>query len=330
MNNQKIKLLLLTALCISLLLGCKKDVGTEEDNAVLASSEEIGEENYIFGFSCMTMDNPFYITLEAAIREGLTDAECTLITKDPAQDSDRQLQQIEELIAEGIDVIFLSPVDWEKILPGLEMLKQADVKIINLDSHIKDIEYADAYIGSDNKNAGYLCGMDLLGNRPDGGKVAILESLNTNSVIDRITGFEEAIAEAENGFTITDRRDVGGDQKHAYEAAKEIFAEEEDIVAFMCENDQTALGVLTAAREDGITDVLIYGVDGSPDLKEELSKPEPLIAGTAAQSPISMGKEAAKVGLAMMRRENYERETYTEVFFMDKNNVDLYGADGWQ
>jgi len=330
MNNKKLKMLILMILCISMLTGCKKNVGSDEDNAIPASSDEVSEENYIFGFSCMTMENPFYITLEAAIREGLADAECTLITKDPAQDSDLQIQQIEEMIDEGINAIFLSPVDWEDILPALEALKAADIKIINVDSHIKDIEYADAYIGSDNKSAGYLCGEDLISKCPEGGKVVILESLVANSVIDRITGFEEAIAEAENGFTIIDRRDVMGDLQLAFEAAREIFAEEEDIVAFMCGNDQSALGVLVAAHDAGVKDVLIYGVDGSPDLKKELSKPELLIAGTAAQSPISMGKEAAKIGLAMMRGENYEKETYTEVFFMDKNNVDLYGADGWQ
>ena len=40
----------------------------------------------------------------------------------------------------------------------------------------------------------------------------------------------------------------------------------------MCGNDQIALGTLVAARTAGLTDVKIYGVDGSPDLKKELQK----------------------------------------------------------
>jgi len=330
MKKKKLQILMCLVLCFSLLSGCKNDVGTEEDNAIPVSSDEMNEEKYTFGFSCITMDNPFYITLEAAIREVIEGAEGVLITKDPSQDSDLQLQQIQEMINEGIDAIFLSPVDWEAIQPALEALNEADVRIINVDTHIKDTDYADTYIGSDNKNAGFLCGEDLLEKAPEGGKVVILESLNTNSIIDRITGFEEAIAEAENGFTIIVRRDVEGDLKLALEAAAEIFAEEEDIAAVMCGNDQIALGALVAANDAGLEDILIYGVDGSPDLKKELVKAETLIAGTAAQSPISMGKAAANIGLAMMRGEDYEKETYTEVFFIDKDNVELYGSDGWQ
>ncbi|MGL6197711.1 MAG: sugar ABC transporter substrate-binding protein [Lachnospiraceae bacterium] len=330
MKQKKYTKLIILFLCLCLLTSCKKDVGTDEDNAVPANTDEVTEENYSFGFSGMTMDLPFYITLEAAIREVIENSGSTMITKDPEYDSDLQISQINEMIEAQIDVIFLSPVDWEGILPALEALKNADVKIVNVDSHIKDTEYADAYIGSDNKNAGYLCGEDLINKCPDGGKVVILETSNTNSVVERITGFEEALAEAANGFTISVRRDVEGDYNLALQAAKDIFAEEEDIVAVMCGNDQSALGALAAANEAGLKDILIYGVDGSPDLKKELDKPGTLIAGTAAQSPLNMGREAANIGLAMMRGEDYEKETYTDVFFIDKENLELYGTDGWQ
>lgn len=331
MNKKIIKIFLLTLLSVSLLFGCKKNVGTDEDNAIPAESEEIEEDGaYVFGFSCITMDNPYYITLEAAIRETITDGGGQMITKDPKQDADLQMAQIQEMIDEGIDAIFLSPVDWEEIEGALELLKEAEVKIINVDTHVKATEYVDAYIGSDNKMAGYLCGEDLIKKSPDGGNLIILESLNTNSITDRITGFEEALCLAENGFTISVRRDVEGELNKALEAVKEILAQEDDVVAIMCGNDQSALGALVAANQAQRDDILIYGVDGSPDLKKELNKPETLIAGTAAQSPIDMGKQAGKIGLAILQGETYEKEVYTEVFFVDKGNLDLYGVDGWQ
>ena len=88
-------------------------------------------------------------------------------------------------------------MDWEKITPSLEALKEADVKIINVDTQVKEMDYVDAYIGSDNYNAGVLCGEDLIKRCPDGGKVAILECPTQNSVNERITGFEETLAKAE-------------------------------------------------------------------------------------------------------------------------------------
>ncbi len=40
----------------------------------------------------------------------------------------------------------------------------------------------------------------------------------------------------------------------------------------MCGDDEIALGALVAARTAGLTDVKIYGVDGSPDLKKNFRR----------------------------------------------------------
>ncbi|MCI8637993.1 MAG: sugar ABC transporter substrate-binding protein [Coprococcus sp.] len=329
MKKRVMSLWIAVIFCILALPGCKKNVGTSEDNAMRNDEEtEDIDGSYLFGFSCITMENPYYITLEQSLRETIEDRGHSLITKDPRLDADRQLEQLEEMIEEGVDAVFLCPVSWEKITPALEKLKEADVRIINVDTEVKAMDYVDAYVGSDNKNAGVICAQDLIKMYPDGGKIVILESLSQNSVIDRITGFEEAIAG--QGFEIVARADVHGDLNDAREAASEIFKENEEITAVMCGNDPSALGALVAANTAKRKDLIIYGVDGSPDLKKELIKHDTLIRGTCGQSPISTGKDAAKIGIALLDGEDYERETYEEVFFIDAENVKMYGADGWQ
>lgn len=320
-------LLVVSTMCIAL-TGCKKQVGTSEDNAIIDDEEHAESEHFTFGFSCMTMENPYYITLEQALREELEEEGYTLISKDPAMDAQLQNEQIEQMISEGVDAIFLCPVSWEEITPALEKLKQAEVKIINIDSEVKDMDYIDAYVGSDNYEAGVICGNDLIEMCPAGGKIAILESPSLNSVNDRITGFEEAIAG--KGFEVAARYDVAGDLNKAREAAVKLFEEHDDLVAVMCGNDQIALGALVAANAGNVSNVMIYGVDGSPDLKKELKKQGTLIRGTCAQSPITMGKDAAKVGVQMLSGESYEKEICEEVFFINADNVDMYGVDGWQ
>lgn len=319
---------LVLMLCMGMLGGCgKKPNGTSEDNAI---PEEVPEkkESYTFGFSGITMENPYYITLEQSLRETLEEQGHTLITKNPAGDVKTQIQQIDEMITDGIEALFLCPVSWEEITPALEDLKAAGVKIINIDSEVKEVDYIDAYVGSDNKKAGYTCGEDLVQQKPDGGKIAILECHTQNSINDRISGFEEAIAG--KGFEVAAREDVQGDLNKAREAASRIFAENKEITAVMCGNDQIALGALVAAHTAGLKDIMIYGVDGSPDLKKELLKKDSLIRGTCGQSPIKTGKKAAAVGIAILGGEDYEKKTYEEVFFIDSENVGMYGVDGWQ
>ena len=319
---------------IFVLAACKKNVGTPEDNAVSKEPEEnedIQEEDtYVFGFSGIDMENPYFITLESAVREVLEKNGYTMITKDPASSPELQITQIQEMIDEGADAVFLSPVDWEKITEALKLLKEAGVRIINVDTQVKEMDYVDAYIGSDNREAGYICGEDLIGRCPDGGKVAILECPTQNSINDRITGFEEAIAKAEKGFEVVAREDTNGEFEKALEASKAIVADYPDVKAIMCGNDQLAVAAKTAVNLAGMDTVVIYGVDGSPDIKKELKKANGQIAGTAAQSPISMGKAAAKTAVNMLNGEEYETEIYVEVFMIDKDNVDMYGVDGWQ
>ena len=329
MKKRLIALFLILASVFGMVAGCKKNVGTTEDNAIKEEEETKKEkEIYRFGFSCITMDNPYFITLEQSLRETIEKEGHILVTKDPKMDVQTQISQIHEMVEEGVQAVFISPVSWEEITPALKELKESGIKIINIDTEVKETEYIDAYIGSDNKKAGYLCGQDLLEQCPDGGKIVILECPYHNSINDRIMGFEEAIAG--KGFEVVERANTDGDLNKAREVAASIFADHKDIVAVMCGNDQIALGALVSANTAGLTDVMIYGVDGSPDLKKELVKKESLIRGTSAQSPINMGREAANIGIAMLSGEKYEKATYEEVFFIDSNNVDMYGVDGWQ
>mgnify|MGYP000056597694 CR=1 FL=1 len=341
MKKRTWSVIIVLAACLVVLAACKKSVGTPEDNATANENTETdaeGEEDtseeeevkYKFGFSGIDMQNPYFITLESAVKEGLGDEDYRMITKDPGSDPDLQNQQIQEMIDEGIDAIFLSPVDWEKISTSLRALKDAGVKIINVDTQVKESEYVDAYVGSDNQAAGYLCGKDLIERCPDGGKVAILECPTQNSVNERITGFEETLAKAENGFEIVAREDTSGEFQKSLEAAQKILSENSDIVAIMCGNDQMAVGAKTAMNVAEQGQILIYGVDGSPDIKKELKKTENQIAGTVAQSPISMGKDAANTVLNILNGKDYEKEIKENVFMINQENVDMYGVDGWQ
>ena len=332
-KKRALRILSLILLCALTFTACKKNVGTPEDNA--ASKDENTEEkdkdeqeSWKIGFSGIDMENPYFLTLESAIKEEMDGENCELIVKDPKTDPDMQASQIQEMIDEGINAIILSPVDWEKITSSLEALKEADVKIVNVDTQVKEMDYVDAYIGSDNKNAGYLCGKDLVEKLPEGGKVLILECPTMNSINERITGFEEAIAD--KGFEVVGRSDTKGDLNTALSAAETLLKEHPDVSAIMCGNDPTALGALVAANAAQLQNVYIYGVDGSPEIKKELEKENSLIAATGGQSPIEIGKESAKVALSVLNKEKYARITYEETFLINKDNLEMYGVDVWQ
>ena len=136
MKKKIFSIFLVMVLCIGMTAGCKKNVGTSQDNAIAEEDDDSKEEakSYRFGFSCITMENPYYITLEQALREAVEAQGSTLVTKDPALNVDTQIEQIHQMIKDGLDAIFLCPVSRDAITPALEELKEADVKIINIDT----------------------------------------------------------------------------------------------------------------------------------------------------------------------------------------------------
>lgn len=331
MKKRIMQIVALLLICVLAFCGCKKsDTKSENSNLSDEDTEEEIDTRHKIGFSAIDMENPYFITLKNAVLEILDEEKYALITKDPGSDPELQNEQIEEMIEEGIEVIFLCPVNWETISESLVKLKEADVKIINVDTQVKEMEYVDAYIGSDNERAGYICGEDLIQKRPDGGKVLILECPTQNSINDRIMGFEKALSSADVGFEVVDRADTNGEFDKALDITRNMLENHPEINVIMCGNDQIAVGATTAANLAERKDIIIYGVDGSPDIKKELVKADTLIAGTAAQSPINMGKEAARIAIAMIKDKEYERETYMDVFMINSKNVEMYGIDGWQ
>ena len=313
-----------------MLAGCKKSVGTPEDNAIV--EEEPGEEEedtgYVFGYSCIDMDNPYFDTLRRSLENTLGENEYRLISKNPGSDAQVQAAQLQELMDEGVDAVFLCPVDWEAVTPALEALQEAGIPVINIDTQVKEESLTKAYIGSDNRNAGYVCGEDLKKRCPRGGKILLLECPSINSINERITGFEQAIANA--GFEVLDRADVNGEKEKAKEAMGEFLEKYPKIDGVMCGNDQVALGALEAVKESGRQGIRIYGVDDSPDVKQEIAKPDSPMTATGAQSPIRIGKAAAETGIAILDGEKFETTTYEDTFLIDKGNVEMYGTDGWQ
>ena len=322
-----ISVLLLVCACFFLFVACGQEEEANND-AVSEKEDGVQSKTYTFGYSCINMNNPFFIALENSLRTDLEAAGHTLITKDAAGKMDTQNVQIDELIEADVDAIFLSPVDWIAVTDSVQKIKDAGIKLINIDTEVQVFDQVDAFVGSNNKQAGKLCGKDLLERMPEGGKVLILECPDRNSINDRIKGFEEAIAK--KGFEVIARINAKSDLNVALEEVDKALEAYPDIDVIMCGNDPAALGALVAVNAEGRKDIIIYGIDGSPEVKKEIAKENSLIVASVAQSTKQMGQEAAKVALNMMAGEEFEKNTYLDTFIINHDNVEEYGIGSWQ
>lgn len=292
---------------------------------VTSSAEE---KHYKFGYTCMDGTNPFFVTIEKRMRELVEENGDELIAVDPANDVTLQITQVEDLVVQGIDAMFMNPAEAEGILPALDALAAEEIPIVGFDTEVADMSYLVSYAGSDNYNAGKVCGEDLVKKCPDGGKIIILDSPTMNSIVDRTNGFLDAIDG--KGFEIVAQQDAKGNLEVSMGIAEDLLQANGDVVAIFGGNDPTALGALAAANAAGMTDCKIYGVDGSPDIKAELASGESLIEGTGAQSPVTIAETAVDIMYKYLAGEEVDERYPVETFLITSDNVEEFGVDGWQ
>ena len=291
---------------------------------MIMSCTALAEGNKI-GYTCMDGTNPFFVTLEASIREVVEAHGDELVSLDPQNSNEKQISQIEDLISQGIVAMFVNPVDRDGIIAGLDKLKEAGIPMFGFDTEVADMSYLVSYAGSDNYNAGFVCGEDLVAKCPEGGNIIVLDSPTMQSVVDRTDGFLAAIEG--KGFTVVSQIDCMGNQEQGNLNGTDALTAHPDAVAIFGGNDPTALGAYAAAEAAG-SKALIYGVDGSPDIKALIA--EGKVTGTGAQSPMSIGKTIAEVYYKVEAGETVEARYPIPTFMINADNVAEFGTDGWQ
>ena len=224
------------------------------------------ESAHKFGATYITMNNPFFEVINGTIRATVESNGDILITRDPALDAERQTQQIYDLIEEGVEAIFIAPVDFEKIIPAIEYGREKGIRIIFVDTEIYDESLADCTVVSDNYHAGVLCAEYLLHKKAEG-KILIFEHPTTKSSNDRVEGFADTV-EGNGNFEIVGRLDYAGQLEIAMPLMIEELKKGVDFDVVFSINDVGALGVMAALKDYGRLDgISVLGVDGAPEAK---------------------------------------------------------------
>ena len=254
----------------------------------------------LFGATYMTMNNEFYKIVNNQIRMQVEKNGNQMITLDPALDQKKQNEQIKQLVKRKVDAIFLNPVDWKAVEPGLVAAKKAKIPVIVIDSQVYRNDLVAMTIVSDNYKAGVLCAKEMM-KQKDQANIILLTHNAAKSAVDRINGFLDTIKNNKN----------------------------QNIDIVMGLNDPAAMGALAALDSKGAREgVLVYGIDGSPEGKKLIK--EGMMTGTAAQSPKQMADTAVNAAYQILQGEKVEKKKVISVQMITKKNVEQTDISRWQ
>ncbi|WP_149555833.1 substrate-binding domain-containing protein [Streptococcus cristatus] len=282
------------------------------------------------GATYMTMNNDFYQTLNAELEKKTNQQGSRLYVRDSELDEKKQSQQIAYFIKEKVDVIVINPVksDSPDIIRALNAAKKAGIRIIVVDAPMSKQVAVDTTIVSDNYQAGVLIAKDMM-SRLSEADILLLEHQNAISAMDRLQGFLDTI-KGHPSYRIVSQLETLGQTEESMPQVKNALDNGLEFNVVMALNDRAAIGALAAIKDQGVTEkIYIYGVDGSPDIKNFLANTND-IQGTVAQSPIQMGRKVAEVIELLREKKSCDRQYLIPVRLINKDNISEYTVTGWQ
>ena len=232
-------------------------------------------------------------------------------------DVEQQFAMIEDQIAKGISGIALAPCQPDSVGPVLDKAKAANIPVVLVDT---DAPWDDkvSFIGTGNVAAGGESGKFMADKLTAGDKVAIVRGPMGDPTHDqRIEGFKKAIETA--GMEIVADQPANSERGLATSVMENILQSNPDIKGVFATNDEMAMGAYQATKAANRTDIVVVGLDGSPDALKSIL--EGGVGATAAQQPYEMGYQGVEAIAKTINGETVDKSIDTGTILVDKNNA---------
>jgi len=240
-------------LAVLLLCGCGSTERLEED-----------EVTFLIGMSQANLGEPWRVVMNEEIRaEASKYPHLRVIFTDAAQDSQKQIQDVEKLLGYGIDLLMISPNEAEPLTPVVEKAYRS-IPVIVIDREIEGDGYT-MFIGADNREIGKMAGefvAELLG-EAGGRLIEVLGLPGSVPAQHRSEGFRDVVAR-HKGLRIVESVVADWLRDKAEDEMLETLARHPDVDVIYAHNDPMALGASKAAQKLGMDGVRFIGIDGLP------------------------------------------------------------------
>lgn len=292
---------------------------TDTESPDPGASSEAAAGDVTVGLALSTLQNPFFVSLRDGAQEAADSAGAELKVSDAQDDAQRQANDIQDFITQGVDVIIVNPVDSAAIVPSVEAANEAGIQVITVDRGAEGGEIA-SHIASDNVLGGKLAGEYLFEQVGGSGAVVQLEGVpGASATNDRGAGFQEALDGAA-GIELAASQTANFNREEGFSVAQNLFQGNPGLVGLFAQNDEMALGALEAASEAGLDDLVIVGFDATDDAVAAVR--EGRLAATVAQQPALMGKLAVESAVTLAEGGEVGSEQPVEVTVVTADNVD--------
>ena len=239
-----------------------------------------------------------------------------------AYDSDeRQIQQIDSLVNEGIDLLIVAPNQIATISPAIDRTFEKGIPVIVFERKTNSRKYT-AYMGADNYEMGKLMGEYIATRLQGKGKLMEVMGLKGSSPsIERHNGFRDALKDYPQLEVIAT---LQGDwtEPTAYKQVKEwnLKYPDTNIDLVFGMNDRSAIGARKAFSETQKTLPLFCGIDGLPGENGGIQQVRDSLLEASYIYP-THGDQLLQLALDILDGKPYTKETSLVSALVTRDNA---------
>jgi ribose transport system substrate-binding protein len=305
---------------------CSKDEKPVASTASSAASSA-AQKRFRIGMSQCNLGEPWRVQMNADVeRAAKQHPNLELVFKDAQNDSLTQRAQVEELVAQRIDLLIISPKEAAPLTKPVAEVHARGIPVIVLDRAVEGDRYT-TFIGADNRRIGREAGKWAAQALAGKGNIVELKGLMTSTPgQDRHQGFREGLALAEHpGLKVVFEADMQWLEPNARKEMESALARHPSIQLVYAHNDPGAHGAWLAAKAAGREkDLKFIGIDALPHEGVRYVK-EGILDATFAYP--TGGAEAVELAVKLLAGQPAPKRITLGTRLFTKANVERGGEE---
>jgi inositol transport system substrate-binding protein len=284
------------------------------------------------GVSMAKFDDNFLTVLRNGMVDYAKGTSVSLQVEDAQNDVGKQLNQIQNFIAQKVDAIIVNPVDTDATPKMTKLAVAAGIPLVYVNRLPADVPLPAkvSFVGSDEKDSGTLEMKEvckLLGGK---GKIlVIMGELSNQAARQRTADVEDVIKTPEcSGISIIDKQTGNWDRTQGADLVTNWISAGLQPDAIVSNNDEMAIGAIqslkAAGKKLGVGEgkIIVSGIDATQDGLAALRAGD--LAVTVFQNAAGQGKGAVDTALKLSKGEKVESLVWVPFELVTPANLDQY------
>ena len=247
--------------------------------------------------------------------------------------NERQVEQIDSLVNEGIDLLIVAPNQVQTISPAIDRAYDKGIPVIVFERKTSSQKYT-ALISADNYEMGRVMGEYIISRLHGQGAVLEIKGLEGSSpAIERHNGFMEALKKAP-GIKVVGSLQGDWTEPTAYESTKQWLDNHKDVRVDLVfgANDRTAMGARKALshlvpRTSHLEAPLYCGIDGLPGENGGIQLVRDSLLDASYIYP-THGDQIIDLAIRILDGKPYEKETMLMSALVTRDNAKVLLMQG--